>query len=165
MTPSSLAWVGIVSTSSPTPATAPPISSSSNSETKKFLSSQPDKKPDDEKPLSWHILENHSLLALQGPASQSLLQPLLHDDPEDSNYDTDLSTLYFSHSRWLQLDIPESCSGEGTALSTPSLLISRTGYTGEDGFEISIPPENGSSVTLATSIAKALLQAKSRRFR
>ena len=123
----------------------------------KFLRS---KSSSEEKPITWHILDHHSLIALQGPLAMQLLQPLIHVDEDDAQVDTDLSTLYFSHSRWLQLDIPESCSNEGTALSTPSLLVSRTGYTGEDGFEISIPPESGSSASLATSIAKALLQAK-----
>lgn len=123
----------------------------------RFLKS---KSSSEEKPITWHILDHHSLIALQGPLAQQILQPLIHVDEDDAQVDTDLSTLYFSHSRWLQLDIPESCSNEGTALSTPSLLISRTGYTGEDGFEISIPPESGSSASLATSIAKALLQAK-----
>ena len=113
---------------------------------------------DQQKPITWHILDHHSLIALQGPLAQQLLQPLIHVDEDDAQVDADLSTLYFSHSRWLQLDIPESCSNEGTALSTPSLLISRTGYTGEDGFEISIPPESGDSSPLATSITKALLQ-------
>lgn len=112
-----------------------------------------------EKPITWHILNQHSLIALQGPLAQAVLQPLIHADPEDPHINTDLSTLYFSHSRWLQLDLPETCTAEHTSLSTPSLLISRTGYTGEDGFEISIPPENGSSSALATSIAKTLLSS------
>jgi aminomethyltransferase len=128
----------------------------------KFLLKKSAANPEDEseKPISWHILENHSLLALQGPLAQKILQPLIHIDSEDAEVDTDLSTLYFGHSRWLQLHIPASCTKEGTSLSTPSLLVSRTGYTGEDGFEISIPPESGSSAAIATSIAKALLEAK-----
>jgi aminomethyltransferase len=116
-------------------------------------------KADDEKPIVWHILNLHSLLALQGPLAAEILQPMVHSDPDDSTVDTDLSTMYFGHSRWFQLDLPATCTKEHTSLSTPSLLVSRTGYTGEDGFEISIPPENGSSVELAISIAKAFLSA------
>ena len=126
----------------------------------KFLESKSASSSKDQKPITWHVLDHHSLIALQGPLAQELLQPLIHVDEDDAQVDTDLSSLYFSHSRWLQVDIPESCSNEGTSLSTPSLLISRTGYTGEDGFEISIPPESGSSAGLAQSITKALLQAK-----
>ncbi|RMD40807.1 hypothetical protein DV735_g4351, partial [Chaetothyriales sp. CBS 134920] len=118
-----------------------------------FLSSQ--SAPNDS--IIWHILEHHSLIALQGPLSASVLQPLIFTESDDASVDTDLSTLHFSQSRWLQLQLPESCTPEHASLSTPSLLISRTGYTGEDGFEISIPPENGSSASLATSIVKTLL--------
>ena len=124
----------------------------------KFLAS---KSSSEEKPIVWHIFDHHSLIALQGPLAQELLQPLVHVDGDDAQTDTDLSTLYFGHCRWLQLDIPESCTKEGISLSTPSLLISRTGYTGEDGFEISIPPESGSSAAIATSITQALLAVKS----
>jgi aminomethyltransferase len=100
--------------------------------------------------ITWHILDHHALLALQGPEAATVLQALVYNDPEDDGLDTDLSTLYFGTSRWVQLTLPES------GMNTPSLLVSRTGYTGEDGFEISIPPENGDSTELATSIAKAL---------
>lgn len=100
--------------------------------------------------ITWHILDHHALLALQGPEAATVLQALVYNDAEDEGLDTDLSTLYFGTSRWLQLTLPES------GINTPSLLVSRTGYTGEDGFEISIPPENGDATELATSIAKAL---------
>ena len=119
------------------------------SEMESFLTSKsasPDK-------INWHILEHHSLLALQGPSSQSILQKLIYVDEDDASVNPDLSTLYFGNSRWLQLKLPSKETGD---MNTPSLLVSRTGYTGEDGFEISIPPESGSSKALATSIANTL---------
>jgi len=105
----------------------------------------------DEDDLDWMVLEKHSLLALQGPKAASALQLLIFIDEEDPETQTDLSTLHFGNARYLQLKLPD-----GT--NTPSLLISRTGYTGEDGFEMSIPPESGDDSTeLTTKIAEALL--------
>lgn len=69
--------------------------------------------------------DEYFLLALQGPLAESILQPLLSFD---------LSTLRpFRFVNNVQI-------GE-----TP-LLISRTGYTGEDGFELYGPAEQGSSL-------------------
>ena len=106
----------------------------------------------DENDLDWMVLDKHSLVALQGPKSASVLQSLVFVDEEDPSVDTDLSTLHFGNARYMQLKLPN-----GT--NTPSLLVSRTGYTGEDGFEISIPPESGGggSAETTTQIVKALL--------
>lgn len=104
----------------------------------------------DENDLDWMVLDKHSLLALQGPKAASALQSLIFVDEEDPEFNTDLSTLHFGNARYFQLKLPD-------ATNTPSLLISRTGYTGEDGFEISIPPESGDSTALTTKIAEALL--------
>ncbi len=62
-----------------------------------------------------------ALLALQGPQAIAILQPLV---------DTDLSTLSaFDH-----------CE---TTLQGEMAFVARTGYTGEDGFEVMISPEAG----------------------
>jgi aminomethyltransferase len=60
---------------------------------------------------------SHFMLALQGPLAQELLQPLVY---------TDLSQL-------------EYYSGIATGVNGGVAFISRTGYTGEDGFEIILP--------------------------
>lgn len=67
-------------------------------------------------------LQDHSLtqalIALQGPAAAALLQPLV---------DCDLSQVgRYQHT-------PATLLGQ-------SALLARTGYTGEDGFEIMLPP-------------------------
>ncbi|KAL0286197.1 UNVERIFIED_CONTAM: Aminomethyltransferase, mitochondrial [Sesamum angustifolium] len=79
--------------------------------------------------VSWHIHDERSLLALQGPLAAPVLQHLTKED---------LSKIYFSDFRTLDIN------------GAPC-YITRTGYTGEDGFEISVPSEN------AVDLAKAIL--------
>ncbi|EPS64982.1 aminomethyltransferase, mitochondrial, partial [Genlisea aurea] len=80
--------------------------------------------------VSWHIHDERSLLALQGPLSEQVLQHLTKQD---------LSKMYFSD--FLVLDI-----------NGANCFLTRTGYTGEDGFEISVPSES------AVELAKAILE-------
>ncbi|KAL9250938.1 Aminomethyltransferase, mitochondrial-like protein [Drosera capensis] len=80
--------------------------------------------------VSWHIHDERSLLALQGPLAAPVLQHLTKDD---------LSKLYFGEFRILDIN-GSNC------------YLTRTGYTGEDGFEISVPSEN------AVDLAKAILE-------
>ncbi|ASC72011.1 Aminomethyltransferase [Halomicronema hongdechloris C2206] len=72
------------------------------------------------------------LLAVQGPYAATKLQALV---------DIDLST------------IKRYCHGEATLWGQPAFLA-RTGYTGEDGFEIMVPAETG------RRLWSALLQAE-----
>lgn len=86
--------------------------------------------------IKWEILDN-ALVALQGPLAASVLQPLI--DP-NAGAEADLTTLGFGNCRSLHLVL-----SDGSRTAHP-LLISRTGYTGEDGFEISIPTANAPSL-------------------
>jgi len=61
----------------------------------------------------------YALLALQGPAALSILQPLTGVDLQSIKY------YWFAH-------------GEVAGVRG---MLSRTGYTGEDGFEVFIPPQ------------------------
>ncbi|KAI5279605.1 Aminomethyltransferase, mitochondrial [Ascosphaera aggregata] len=99
--------------------------------------------------LNWTILSSsRALIALQGPKAAQSLQPLI--TANDASVDSDLRTLYFGQCRSLNLTFPS------TGETTPSrLLISRTGYTGEDGFEVSIPTDQ--DPTLPTRIVTQLL--------
>lgn len=74
------------------------------------------------------LLENRALLALQGPASEAVLAGL----------NADAATMRFMDVR----DMP---------LAGAECWVSRSGYTGEDGFEISVP------VAAAETLARALL--------
>ncbi|KAI9722810.1 MAG: Aminomethyltransferase, mitochondrial [Chrysothrix sp. TS-e1954] len=77
--------------------------------------------------VEWELLDGQGLIALQGPLAPKLLEPLVIDMKEDR-----LQDFYFGQSKFMKLRLP---SGKE---SSP-LLVSRGGYTGEDGFEISVP--------------------------
>lgn len=115
-----------------------------------FLSREIDafKKTHGDAHINWEVLGNRALLALQGPSSASVLQSLIHTTGEAS-VDTELSTLHFGQCRSLHLSLPD---GSPTA---SRLLVSRTGYTGEDGFEISVPTQVDSKLPI--QVAEVLL--------
>jgi aminomethyltransferase len=69
----------------------------------------------------------YALIALQGPAALGVLQPLTGVDLNGIKY------YWFAH-------------GE---VASVRATISRTGYTGEDGFEIFVPPQSADRVWLA----------------
>jgi aminomethyltransferase len=68
-----------------------------------------------------HLSDDFSQIAIQGPKAVNLLQKLT---------DADLSSVKFY---WVT---------RGTVCGLKNTLIARTGYTGEDGFELVIPAEN-----------------------
>lgn len=82
-------------------------------------------------------LSNQGLIALQGPLAVSILESLVAD-PADAN----LAALYFGTSKFLSLALPGG--------KTTQVLASRGGYTGEDGFEISVAPAD--TVVLTTHL-------------
>jgi len=69
----------------------------------------------------------YALLAIQGPEAQNVLQPLTGVELGTIKY------YWFAH-------------GE---VANVRATISRTGYTGEDGFEIFVPPQSADKVWLA----------------
>ncbi|KAH3687821.1 hypothetical protein WICPIJ_001196 [Wickerhamomyces pijperi] len=79
---------------------------------------------------------DNSLLALQGPEAASVLQKFTNED---------LSKIYFGNSKYITIP----------AFNNTEVHISRGGYTGEDGFEISIPN------TISYELAQALLENES----
>ncbi|KAJ6463671.1 hypothetical protein C8R47DRAFT_1157056 [Mycena vitilis] len=85
-------------------------------------------------PVEMELLEGWGLLALQGPKAASYLQSLTSFD---------LTQLTFGKSAFLPI--------EGF-----NLHVARGGYTGEDGFEISIPPSE--TVEVAELLSKSPVQ-------
>ena len=75
------------------------------------------------------VSDEVALLALQGPQAARILQPLT---------DVDLASIKYYH------------FSVGTVAGIPDIIVSRTGYTGEDGFELYFDNAN------ATHIWKAL---------
>ena len=71
-----------------------------------------------------NVSDEQAMLALQGPSSEKALQPLVS---------TDLSEL--GYYRFLR-----------TKVSGTDVILSRTGYTGEDGFELFLAPEEGARI-------------------
>ncbi|KAF7308166.1 Aminomethyltransferase [Mycena chlorophos] len=86
-------------------------------------------------PVELEVLDDWGLLALQGPKAAAYLQAL-------TSYD--LTKLTFGKSAYVPI--------EGGF----NLHVARGGYTGEDGFEISIPPSQ--TIEVAELLAKAPVQ-------
>jgi len=84
-----------------------------------------------DKDLHWTVLDGHGLVALQGPLSAEILQNALRSVVDQNEKEPDLKSLYFGQCVKLLLALPSKVF---------EVLISRGGYTGEDGFEISIEP-------------------------
>jgi len=83
-----------------------------------------------------HELQGHGLVALQGPLAAAVLADVLADPAAA------LPRLLFGSSVWARVRL----ASDGAAATSSPLLITRAGYTGEDGFEIAIPPAETAAV-------------------
>jgi aminomethyltransferase len=81
-----------------------------------------------------NLSDDFTQIAIQGPKSVNLLQKLT---------DADLAAVKFY---WVT---------RGTVCGLKNILIARTGYTGEDGFEIYIPADESTSVRVWNEILQA----------
>ncbi|KAI0890039.1 glycine cleavage system T protein [Annulohypoxylon maeteangense] len=80
------------------------------------------------------VLEDQGLVAVQGPLAERAVVGLLEDVRA-----ADIPGLYFGMVRSVNLKIPTAGGG---FVVVKDVLLTRGGYTGEDGFEVSIPPEH-----------------------
>lgn len=81
-----------------------------------------------------NLSDDFTQIAIQGPKGVDLLQKLT---------DTELSAIKFY---WLT---------RGTVCGLPNTLIARTGYTGEDGFEIYVPSDEPTSAMVWKKVLEA----------
>lgn len=88
-------------------------------------------------PVTHEVMAEQGLVALQGPSSAAVLSKFV---PRDF----DLGTLTFGKSAMIPLATQADGSGERVLCH-----VARGGYTGEDGFEISIPPAATEPITQA----------------
>lgn len=80
--------------------------------------------------IKWEIMHNWGLVALQGPLSADVLRNALVGSQEQ----LDFQSFNFGQCKQVSIFLPHSSI-------TTSIQVTRSGYTGEDGFEISISPE------------------------
>jgi len=81
-----------------------------------------------------NLSDEFTQIAIQGPQGVELLQKLT---------DADLSAVKFY---WVR---------RGTVCGLKNTLIARTGYTGEDGFEIYVPPDESTSAMVWNKVLEA----------
>lgn len=79
--------------------------------------------------IKWEILHNWGLVALQGPLSADVLRNALVGSEQ-----LDFQSFHFGQCKQVSIFLPHNSI-------TTSIQVTRSGYTGEDGFEISISPE------------------------
>jgi aminomethyltransferase len=119
-----------------TPDTKPPYSMVVNASNRtKIVAWLDSKLPEAEKPLqertTWFgdVTMNTAMIAIQGPKAIEILTPLVNSDPEFPPVDLS-SVRYYHYIRPCRI----------------GNLLSRTGYTGEDGFEIICEVEDAPAI-------------------
>ncbi|CAI5760718.1 unnamed protein product [Candida verbasci] len=85
-----------------------------------------------------HNTFESALLAIQGPKSQQVLQNFTNED---------LSKIYFGQTKFLTL----------SPLGGAQIHLARSGYTGEDGFELSIPSSSAEETKNSLSFFNTLI--------
>lgn len=85
--------------------------------------------------VSFETLPNNGILALQGPTAAAVLQKLVTED---------LAQMNFMHAKPMDVAGIDGC------------FVARSGYTGEDGFEIAVPKGSGAKHGVVTLWEKLL---------
>jgi aminomethyltransferase len=95
--------------------------------------------------VQWTRLDKSGLVALQGPKSAEILKQIVAPG-------VDLDSLYFGNAVWSELKLANGST-------THPVLISRGGYTGEDGFELSFNGKLYPALESTVSTVESLLNS------
>lgn len=95
--------------------------------------------------VEWTRLDGSGLIALQGPQSAQILSEILASE-------VNLKELYFGNAAWGELKLADGSKSH-------PVLISRGGYTGEDGFELSFNGKLYPALETTPSAVEALMKA------
>lgn len=94
--------------------------------------------------VEWKVRDTWGLIALQGPLSAQVLGDALDHVAAEGSPEVDLTKMLFGQCAEFPVFLREATSTSSTSVGDsepPTILVSRAGYTGEDGFEIAMPPD------------------------
>lgn len=101
--------------------------------------------------VEWSMPRGSALLALQGPQAQEILGEMVVEGG------VKLEGLFFANAAYMKVRISEGEGGERVG-QTEKVLVTRGGYTGEDGFEIFFDGDTCAAAEAAAKFAEMLLK-------
>ncbi|KAG5957457.1 hypothetical protein E4U58_006016 [Claviceps cyperi] len=102
--------------------------------------------------VEWSMPRGSALLALQGPQAQEILGEMVVVPEGEEG--VKLEELFFASAAYMRVRIS---AGEGVG-QTEKVLVTRGGYTGEDGFEIFFDGDTCAAAGAAAKFAEMLLK-------
>ncbi|KAG5945720.1 hypothetical protein E4U59_005307 [Claviceps monticola] len=108
--------------------------------------------------VEWSMPGGSALLALQGPQAQEILGEMVVVPEGGKGAGGKLEELLFANAAYMEVQISAG-EGEGEGVrQTEKVLVTRGGYTGEDGFEIFFDGDTCAAAEAAAKFAEMLLK-------
>ncbi|KAG5922452.1 hypothetical protein E4U61_005191 [Claviceps capensis] len=108
--------------------------------------------------VEWSMPRGSALLALQGPQAQEILGEMVVVPERGEGAGGKLKELFFANAAYMEVRISAG-EGEGEGVGqTEKVLVTRGGYTGEDGFEIFFNGDTCAAAEAAAKFAEMLLK-------